>query len=116
MENQNQDPHPEILTEADDIAHNKFFAAASYVGIFVLVPILLAKESRFAQFHANQGAILLIATIIINGVGPILPVIGSGLIVPLGNLAAVVLSLIGIVNAVQGKEQELPLIGKFKIV
>ena len=35
-------------------------AVLAYFGILVLIPILAAKESKFARFHANQGLILLI--------------------------------------------------------
>ena len=112
----NQDPTDDPIVEANDIAQNKLYAALSYVGILVLVPIFLARESKFAQFHAGQGVILLVITIIVNAVGAVLPVVGSGLVLPLGNLIVILYSLVGIVNALQGKERKLPLIGQFNIL
>lgn len=46
-----------------DIEQNKVMALLSYLGILVLVPLLAAKELRFARFHANQGLVLLIALV-----------------------------------------------------
>ena len=40
---------------AADVQNNKVMAVLSYIGILVLIPILAAKESPFARFHANQG-------------------------------------------------------------
>ena len=47
-----------IEFDNQDIQNNKIMAILSYFGILVLVPILAAKESKFARFHANQGLIL----------------------------------------------------------
>ena len=44
-----------------DIEQNKLMAILAYLGILVIIPILAAKESKFARFHSNQGLILLIA-------------------------------------------------------
>ena len=34
-----------------DVDTNKIFAVLAYLGILVLVPLLAAKESRFARYH-----------------------------------------------------------------
>ncbi len=34
-----------------------------YLGILVLIPIFAAKDSKFVRFHANQGLILLLASV-----------------------------------------------------
>lgn len=54
---------PEVHSayDAKDVADNKFVAALSYVGILFLVPLLVKKDSPFAQFHAKQGLVLCIA-------------------------------------------------------
>lgn len=49
---------------AADVQNNKVMAVLSYIGILVLIPILAAKESPFARFHANQGLILFLCEII----------------------------------------------------
>ena len=109
-----------------DIVANKVFAVLSYLGILVLVPILEAPNSKFARFHANQGLILLIANVAINIVLSILRTISVVIAEPLGMIFSVIIGLvsililivtiIGIVNAAQGKAKELPLIGKIRIL
>ena len=41
-----------------DVQHFKYLAAAGYVCF--LLPLLLAPQSRFARYHANQGLLLFI--------------------------------------------------------
>lgn len=72
MENEEKNVSREELKEAviekkfseKDIAENKYVAMLSYVGILFLVPLLLKKESAFAQFHAKQGLVIAIVWII----------------------------------------------------
>ena len=54
-----------------DIEGNKLMAVLSYIGILVLVPILAAKDSPFAKYHAAQGLNLLIVDVawcIVSGI------------------------------------------------
>jgi uncharacterized membrane protein len=113
-----------------DVEQNKVMGVLAYFGILVLVPLLAAKESKFARFHANQGLILCIAIIawaIING---LLMAILGGIMLPdgwrvyglIGTLLSLVyiifsiLAIIGIINAASGKAKELPLIGKITLL
>lgn len=104
-----------------DIENNKIMAVFSYISILVLIPILAAKDSKYARFHANQGLVLLLASLVIGFVTGILsavPFVGwifalaSGLI----DLLILVLMIIGIFNAATGKAKELPLIGNITIL
>ena len=102
----------------EDIDGNKVMGILAYLGILVLIPIFGAKESKFARFHANQGLVLLIAEIILGVVSSILggiPVIGW-IISTVITIADVALSILGIINVVNGKAKELPFIGKFKLL
>ncbi|MBI4150963.1 hypothetical protein HY492_02445 [Candidatus Woesearchaeota archaeon] len=56
---------------------------------------------------------LFILAIAISIIGSIVPIIGWFIILPIGNLVVLVLWIIGIINALSGKEKPLPLIGKF---
>lgn len=114
---------PDTTGEYDpaDIEQNKVFAILAYLGILVLVPILGAKESKFARFHANQGLVLVIAAIaigIVIGILQFIPVLGIifSIVGWIINIALLVLCIIGIVNACNGKAKELPLIGSIKIL
>ncbi|MFH1425871.1 MAG: DUF4870 domain-containing protein [Candidatus Kerfeldbacteria bacterium] len=93
----------------NDAEENKMMAVLAYIGILVLVPLLAAKDSKFAQYHAKQGLALFIAEVVIGLVG-IIPFIGW-LVMFVGFLACLVLAIMGIMNALNGKEKELPLLG-----
>lgn len=108
-----------------DIAHNKAMAILAYFGILILFPILGAKHSRFAQYHANQGLILLIVSLAYGVVNAIveavlgwIPVLGAlvSLVLLLGNVAILVLTILGIVNAAKGIAKEVPLVGKYRLL
>lgn len=98
----------------DDIDANKVYAVLAYIGILFLVPLLAAKESKFAQFHANQGIVLFIAGIICGAVN-IIPILGQIVSIIAGVVLAV-FAIMGIVNAATGKAKELPLIGQIKLI
>lgn len=58
METPNPTPGPEVIFSETDIKENKFVAAIGYLNILFLIPLLLKKDSPFAQFHAKQGLYL----------------------------------------------------------
>ncbi len=100
--------------DPSDVEQNKVMAILAYILFFV--PLLAAKESRFAMYHANQGLILFLTALIINVVGTIIPIIGWLIIMPLGNLAVLIWAILGIIKAAGGKMAPLPLIGKFNLI
>ena len=103
----------------EDIDKNKVMGVLAYLGLLVLVPLLAAKDSKFARFHSNQGLVLLIAEGICSVLSAILSLIPFWLIrlpIYLVQIALFVLAIIGIVNAAGGKAKELPLIGKITIL
>jgi len=86
-------------------------AILSYLGILFLIPLLVAKDNDFDQFHARQGLVLFIAEVItaMFAAVPILGWIGA----PLLYIFWFVLIIIGIINVLEGKKKELPFIGQF---
>ena len=111
--------------DPQDIEKNKFMAILAYFGILVIIPILAAKESKFARFHSNQGLILCIAAILYSVVYSILSGIILSIswhlywlvsIIALLGFALLIWFIIGIVNAAQGRAKELPLIGHYKLL
>ncbi len=102
--------HVDPAMDAKDIEENKAIAVLSYIGILVLVPLLAKKESKYAQFHAKQGLVLFIAEVIVSILGMI-PFLGWFILGPLGWIFVLVLSIIGIVNTLQGHAKELPVLG-----
>lgn len=108
-----------------DIEQNKFFAILAYLSWLVLVPLFAAKGSKYARFHANQGLVLAITEIVWWIVEGILSRIIYGVswrlgflvsILGLVNIVFVLLLIIGILNAANGKAKELPIIGKIHIL
>ena len=98
--------------DTQDIEKNKVMAVLAYILFFI--PLLAAKDSKFARFHTNQGLVLFLGGIIASVVA-VIPVIGW-IIAPIAGLVITVLAVIGILNALNGRAKELPVIGKFKIL
>ncbi len=119
--------------DAADIENNKIMSLFSYIGILFLVPLLACPNSKYARFHTNQGIILCIASVaisivvgILTGIATVLGMVVAplgvilgllfGLVGFAGSVVVFVLMIIGIINAVQGKAKELPVIGKIRIL
>ncbi len=103
-----------LEVDPSDVEKNKVMAILAYIIFFI--PLLVAKESKFAMYHANQGLILFLAAVIINVVGAVIPIIGWLIIIPLGNLAVLIWAILGIIKAAGGKVAPLPLIGKYNLL
>ncbi len=108
-----------------DIEQNKVMGILAYFSWLVLVPIFAAKDSKFAKFHANQGLALAITEVAWWIVDAILSTILYSIswrlgfistILGLVNILFLIVAVIGIINAANGKAKELPIIGKFKIL
>ncbi|MEF3304093.1 DUF4870 domain-containing protein [Paenibacillus sp. GYB003] len=100
--------------ERADIEKNKVMAILAYLIFFI--PLLAARDSKYAMYHANQGLLLFLVAVGINIVGAIIPILGWLIIAPLGNLLVFVFVVLGIVNAAGGQRKPLPIIGKYEIL
>jgi uncharacterized membrane protein len=107
-EEKKENEAPRAVSAQDkDIEENKVLAALSYIGFLVLVPLLAKKDSPFCKFHAKQGLVMLIIFI----VGCLIfwiPVIGW-----LIWIIAVVLDILALIQALQGKYWEIPVVGNW---
>lgn len=125
--------------DTKDIETNKGLAMISYLGPLALIPFLVSKESKYAQYHAKQGLNLFVIEIII---GIFSYFISSIVMVPqmchltegisyecgfmtpwwitlpikLLEVFTLTLAIVGFVFAYQGKAKELPIVGKIKII
>lgn len=97
--------------EMGDAEQNKLMAVLSYIGPLVIVSFLIAKDEPFVKFHIKQGLVLFVIEVIIWFLMmvfwflfPILQIV---------NIVVFVLAIIGIVNAVGGKEKPLPFVGRY---
>ncbi|UVI30689.1 hypothetical protein [Paenibacillus spongiae] len=99
--------------DPNDVQTNKVMAVLAYILFFV--PLLAAKDSPFAMYHANQGLVLFLAAVGVNIVLSIIPIIGW-ILLPFANLAIFVYIIIGIINAANGRMKPLPFIGTVSII
>ena len=97
---------PAVVSQED-----KIYAALSYVSILVFVPLLLRRQSAFAQFHAKQGLVLFIVEIVLWVIG-MLPILGW-IVAFLGNIVVLILAILGIVAALVGRNWEMPFLSEY---
>jgi uncharacterized membrane protein len=118
-------PGEPLEVEAEDAEKNKIFGILAYLGILCLVPIISAKDSPFAKYHANQGLVLFILEIAICILLYIVGIFLAMLPGAFGFLSAIfgllylgplILLIIGIINAAAGKCVPLPLVGGVKLL
>ena len=112
--------------DAQEISNGKGMAIIAYIGLLALIPFFAEKNNKYVVFHAKQGMNLLIIEVIGTIALSILSGIawaifwGFGTILGILNFAfgvfALVLSIMGIVNACNGKAKELPVISSIKII
>ena len=97
---------------------NTVMAMVAYILFFI--PLLTKdKNDPFVKFHVKQSLVLLIAGVVVN-VGeallaqlPMLGWVASGMIGLIVSVFFLVLWVMGVMNALNGKMEELPVIGKY---
>ncbi|MDD3919712.1 MAG: zinc-ribbon domain-containing protein [Eubacteriales bacterium] len=122
----------DIDPEPDGNVHDLSVGARSalaYGSILFLVPLLTAKDSRYARFHAVQGFNLFLLEVVgsllvwlisvllaaLLGGGIIGVLLGSVLPMLFGLLCSV-LAIMGVVHACRGQMKRLLLIGRLRIM
>ncbi len=91
------------------------------------IPIIVAKESPFAKYHANQGLVLFLLEVVILIVLAVLDeiiysIFPGGFARVLTTLALVlyfaplILFVLGVINAAAGKCVPLPYVGGVKLL
>ena len=107
-----QDGLPTIQAEStSDSSKNTGMAVLSYLGPLVIISFLSAKEDLFVKFHIKQGFVLLAIEVLIWILS--MSLIFLWFIWNIIHAIVLILIIVGIMNAVKGREKELPLIGKF---
>ncbi len=111
---------PASRFQEENIRENKMMAVLAYFGFLVLIPLFVAKKSKFARYHVKQGLILLAAEILFAACYGILSFTMLSISWRLYSVVRIagmvrylfpVLAVIGILNAVNGKARKLPVIG-----
>ena len=96
-----------------DIDKNKTMAGLAYIIFFL--PLVACPDSRFGKYHANQGLVLLLLNIAGWIVLSIIPFLGWILLFPF-SILILVLVIMGLLNGLNGKVKELPVIGQIKLL
>ena len=120
----NQISHPEDVTSSfypDDIKMNQASGIFASFPVLFWLPLVIAKDSPYGKFCANQGLILFVLNLTLNFAAGILrtvwshiPLIGGilSLIISLAVFAATTGAfLLLLISACQGKARKIPLIG-----
>lgn len=94
-----------------DVEDNKLIAAVGYLGVLCLIPLLVRKNSPYAQHHGRQGLVILVTWLLL-WIGNIIPVLGQ-IVWVVGSLALLILIILGMVNALNGKIWDMPVLGQY---
>ncbi|MFA5029734.1 MAG: hypothetical protein WC518_03230 [Patescibacteria group bacterium] len=81
----------------------KIWGAISYLWILSLVALAVRKKSDFVRFHASQGVLLFVVSVVLM----LIPVFGWMINILIG-----ILAIIGIIKALQGEKWGLPLLAQ----
>lgn len=107
---------------ADTVSDHKLYAILGYILPFLFfLPMVQdsSKNNAFARFHANQQLTLLViwtGVYVISHLFYSMLSMGVFFLMPIINLAILVLAILGIINAAQGEMKELPLVGKINLL
>jgi uncharacterized membrane protein len=102
-----------------------FMALLAYLGPLALIPLLTEKKDEFVKYHVKQGMVLLIAEAAIwiifwflfgsityswstMSLWSMISMIQNALYFGIG-----ILSILGVVNVLNGEKKELPVVGKY---
>lgn len=108
-------PHaPQENAPSGAATERRGMAALSYIGVLCLIPLLFAKESAFAQYHAKQGIVLVGVWIALRILGEVLwGVPFGGALVSLASIALFVVCILGIVKALSGEKFEIAYVSEW---
>lgn len=107
---------------------SKVMNALSYTGILFFLPLVANDNQQEGKFHANQGLITLILAVVLHVIGKVfgalsgLPLLGV-LVGIVGSIFGIVawavqaaILIFGIVNAINGRMNPIPVIGKINLI
>ncbi|MBN1870764.1 MAG: hypothetical protein JW847_09345 [Candidatus Omnitrophica bacterium] len=90
------------------ILEGKVIAILSYLSILCIIPLVLKKDNSFVMKHGKQGLILFLGEVAVF----ILHIILGQWILRLGMFVFGVLSFIGLIAVLQGRDTDLPVVSR----
>lgn len=116
MEQQTQQPNQPFSQEKPAGKSEKNIGMAIIAYILFFIPLLTdAKNDPFVKYHVKQGLAFFLTCIVVFIARSLVPWYywwSMGWIFWILNIGLLVLWILGIINAANGKENPLPLIGK----
>ncbi len=97
--------------QSTQVSNNTLMGVLAYLGPLVIISYITSKDNAFVKFHIKQGLVVFALEVIAWILASMLW--SLWMIVNLINIATLVFSILGIINVVQGKMKELPIIGGF---
>lgn len=91
---------------SNKLSSTKILSVISYFSALFLVPMIFKPEDRTANYHAKQGLRLFIYGLICDAI-TWAPVVGA-----LVQISRIYFLIKGVINAINGREEPLPIIGK----
>ena len=114
--------------DINDIRDNKWCYIIAYLGILFFLPLVVYPNSRVGRVHANQALIALILGAVLGvvngvfsglqlipGVGTMFMVIGTIISSAIG-IIELLIFIFELVNIINDKVVEIPVIGKFRLI
>ena len=103
----------EYIRRKDKTKLAKISSAIGY--LFFFVPTIMLEDNQLGQFHANQGLLNLILSVVGGVVLAMIPVVGLWLALAM-QLFCIFNGIRGIVLSLQGKAKGIPVFGQITII
>lgn len=98
-----------------DIEQSRTVSILAYLGFLFFLPLVVCPNSKFGRYHANQGLVLFLFIVIGHWVFRLIPLM-SWLFSGLYGLLMIILIIVGMVHAYNGRAIPLPIIGGIRII
>ena len=93
------------VNQEKQILEGKVYAILSYLPILCIIPLVFKKDNNFALSHGKQGLVLFIGEVAVFILSIVLPwILRTGIFILL------VISFLGIIEALRGRYVRLPII------
>jgi len=100
-------PSTPPASQENTVDQSRIFAALSYFGLLLIVPLLLARDNDFVKFHLKQGIAWFVAWLVASFIMWI-PLLGWTL-----GVAMFAVSVFAAIQAYEGKRWEMPYVAKY---
>lgn len=110
-ENNGAENAPKQAPQMPQVDKKVGLGVIAYIGPLVIISYILGKDDPFVKFHIKQGLVLLAIEIILWILMSTFWTLW--MFYNLIHVGLIILAILGIVNAVQKKEEKLPLVGDF---